>query len=176
MIQTILKYRLVLTLLAWSFVAPLVAQDTVSVGQRPKVGLVLAGGGARGASFIGVLKYFEELDIPIDYVVGSSMGSIIGGIYALGYSPDEMAEIISSLQWEKYVGNHIDRSCYTADMRERYGTQVINVPFNTKGIFKEGFIPAVISELPIAYVNNKELENLFNELCQGYQRSISFDD
>lgn len=176
MIQTILKYRLVLALLAWSFVVPLVAQDTVSVEQRPKVGLVLAGGGARGASFIGVLKYFEELDIPIDYVVGSSMGSIIGGIYALGYSPDEMADIISSLQWKKYVGNHIDRSCYTADMRERYGTQVINVPFNTKGIFKEGFIPAVISELPIAYVNNKELENLFNELCQGYQRFISFDN
>ena len=171
-----MKYRLVLALLAWSFVVPLVAQDTVSVEQRPKVGLVLAGGGARGASFIGVLKYFEELDIPIDYVVGSSMGSIIGGIYALGYSPDEMANIISSLQWKKYVGNHIDRSCYTADMRERYGTQVINVPFNTKGIFKEGFIPAVISELPIAYVNNKELENLFNELCQGYQRFISFDN
>lgn len=176
MIQTILKYRHVLALLAWSFVVPLVAQDTVPVEQRPKVGLVLAGGGARGASFIGVLKYFEELDIPIDYVVGSSMGSIIGGIYALGYSPDEMADIISSLQWKKYVGNHIDRSCYTADMRERNGTQVINVPFNTKGIFKEGFIPAVISELPIAYVNNKELENLFNELCQGYQRFISFDN
>ena len=67
------------------------AQDSISVGQRPKVGLVLAGGGARGASFIGVLKCLEELDIPIDYVVGSSMGSIVGGIYALGYSPDEMA-------------------------------------------------------------------------------------
>lgn len=155
---------------------PLVAQDSLLVVQRPKVGLVLAGGGARGASFIGVLKCLEELDIPIDYVVGSSMGSIVGGIYALGYSPDEMAEIISSLQWEKYVGNHIDRPCYSADLRERYGTQIVNIPFNVKGIFKEGFIPAVISELPIAYVNNTELENLFNELSQGYQDSICFDD
>lgn len=157
-------------------VLSLMGQDTVSAIQRPKIGLVLAGGGARGASFIGVLKCLEELDIPIDYVVGSSMGSIIGGIYALGYSPDEMAEIISSLEWKKYVGNHIDRSCYSADLRERYGSQVVNVPFNAKGVFKEGFIPAVISELPIAYVNNTEIENLFNELSQGYLDSISFDD
>ena len=135
----------------------------------------MAGGGARGASFIGVLKCLEELGVPVDYVVGSSMGSIVGGMYALGYSPDEMAEIISSIQWKKYVGNHIDRSCYSAELRERYSTQVINVPFNAKGVFKEGFIPAVISELPIAYVNNAEIENLFNELSQGYLDSISFD-
>ena len=176
MFQTLLKYKVVLVLMACMCAMPLGAQDPLSVVQRPKVGLVLAGGGARGASFIGVLKCLEELDIPIDFVVGSSMGSIVGGIYALGYSPDEMAKIISSLQWEKYVGNHIDRSCYSADLRERYGTQVINVPFNVKGVFKEGFIPAVISELPIAYVNNTELENLFNELSQGYQDSINFDN
>ena len=170
-----MKKKVLLVLFALLFAIPLLAQDSLSTRQRPRVGLVLAGGGARGASFIGVLKYLEELDIPIDYVVGSSMGSIVGGIYALGYSPDEMAEIISSVQWEKYVGNHIDRSCYSADLRERYGTQVVNVPFNVKGLFKKGFIPAVFSELPIAYVNNKELENLFNELSQGYQDSISFD-
>ena len=154
---------------------PLAAQDSLSVVQRPKVGLVLAGGGARGASFIGVLKSLEELDIPVDYVVGSSMGSIIGGIYALGYSPDEMAGIISSLQWKKYVGNHIDRSCYSTDLRERYSTQVVNIPFNVREVFKKGFIPTVISELPIAYVNNKEIENLFNELSQGYLDSLDFD-
>lgn len=176
MFQNILKHRIVLVLLACVCTITLMAQDSLSTSQRPKVGLVLAGGGARGASFIGVLKCLEELDIPVDYVVGSSMGSIIGGIYALGYSPDEMAEIISSMQWEKYVGNHIDRSCYSADLRERYGTQIINVPFSLNGVFKRGFIPAVISELPIAYVNNKEIENLFNELSQGFLDSISFDD
>lgn len=175
MFQTTLKYKIVVVLMACMCCKLLVAQDTLSVVQRPKVGLVLAGGGARGASFIGVLKCLEELDIPIDYVVGSSMGSIIGGIYALGYSPDEMAEIIASVQWKKYVGNHIDRSCYSTDMRERYGTQVINIPFNLRGVFKKGFIPTIISELPIAYVNNTEIENLFNELSQGYLDSISFD-
>ena len=175
MFHTFLKYKIVFVFIVCMGTIQLVAQDSLSFKQRPKVGLVLAGGGARGASFIGVLKCLEELDIPIDYVVGSSMGSIVGGIYALGYSPDEMAEIISSLQWKKYVGNHIDRSCYSTDLKERYSTQVINVPFNIKGIFKEGFIPTVFSELPIAYVNNKEIENLFNELSQGYLDSISFD-
>lgn len=177
MIQNVLNYRRVLAfIVCMSCVMSLMAQDSLLVEQRPKVGLVLAGGGARGASFIGVLKCLEELDIPIDYVVGSSMGSIIGGIYALGYTPDEMAKIISSLQWEKYVGNHIDRSCYSADLRERYGSLVVNIPINVQDVFKEGFIPAVISELPIAYVNNTEIENLFNELSQGYQDSIGFND
>ena len=171
-----LTYKIVLVFMACVFSAELMAQDTIMTKQRPKIGLVLAGGGARGASFIGVLKCLEELDIPIDYVVGSSMGSVVGGIYALGYSPDEMAKIISSMQWQKYVGNQIDRSCYSIELRERHSTQLVNIPFNLRGVFKKGFIPTVISELPIAYVNNKELENLFNELCQGYQDSISFDD
>lgn len=169
-------FVLLAVMAAVSCVVPVMAQDTTAVVQRPKVGLVLAGGGARGASFIGVLKCLEELDIPIDYVVGSSMGSIVGGIYALGYSPDEMAEVISSIQWDKYIGNQIDRTHYSYDLRERYGKQVVNVPFNVKGVFKEGFVPAVINELPIAYVNNTEIENLFNELSQGYQDSIGFDD
>ena len=60
------------------------SQDTTSVKARPKVGLVLSGGGAKGAAHIGVLKYIEEAGIPIDYIAGTSMGSIIGGMYALG--------------------------------------------------------------------------------------------
>ena len=175
-LNSYLKYWIALVFQVCMCAVSAMAQDTTSVSQRPKVGLVLAGGGARGASFIGVLKYLEELDIPVDFVVGSSMGSVVGGIYALGYSPDEMAEIISSVDWKKYVGNHIDRSCYSTDLRERYSTQVINIPFNVRGVFKKGFIPTVISEFPIAYVNNKEVENLLNELSQGYQDSIAFDD
>ena len=67
--------------------------------QRPKVGVALSGGGAKGAAHIGVLKYMEEIGIPVDYVAGTSMGSIIGGLYALGYSPDEMAKLIAAMDW-----------------------------------------------------------------------------
>lgn len=59
--------------------------------------MVLGGGGAKGASHIGVLKYLEEMGIPIDYAAGTSMGSIIGGFYAMGYSPDELTQLISSM-------------------------------------------------------------------------------
>ena len=58
------------------------AQDTTLVTSRPKVGLVLSGGGAKGAAHIGVLKYIEEMGIPIDYIAGNSMGTVMGGLYA----------------------------------------------------------------------------------------------
>ena len=73
------------------------SQDDATVTNRPKVGLVLSGGGAKGAAHIGVLKYIEEAGIPIDFIAGTSMGSIVGGMYALGYSSDEIQSIISNL-------------------------------------------------------------------------------
>src|SRR5262245_8796904 len=58
---------------------------------RPKIGLVLSGGGARGAAHLGVLQVLEELRVPVDMVTGTSMGSVIGGLYAAGLSPDEVS-------------------------------------------------------------------------------------
>ena len=66
---------------------------------RPKVGLVLSGGGARGAAHIGVLKVLEELRVPVDIVAGTSMGSLVGGIYASGMSPEEMERQIGAIDW-----------------------------------------------------------------------------
>ena len=62
--------------------------------QAQRVGLVLSGGGAKGAAHIGVIKALEENNIPIDYVTGTSIGAIIGSLYAMGYTPDEMLELI----------------------------------------------------------------------------------
>jgi NTE family protein len=67
---------------------------------RPKIGLVLAGGGARGASHVGVLKVLERERIPIDYVAGTSMGSIVGGMYAAGMSPEEIELQMAAVDWE----------------------------------------------------------------------------
>jgi len=60
-----------------------------ALAERPRVGLVLSGGGARGAAHIGILRVLEEQRIPVDCITGTSMGSIVGGLYAAGYSPDE---------------------------------------------------------------------------------------
>jgi len=67
--------------------------------QRPKVALVLGGGGAKGAAHVGVLKYIEQSQIPIDMVVGTSIGSIIGGLYSIGYTSAEMDSIMRSQRW-----------------------------------------------------------------------------
>ena len=78
-------------------------------GDRPKTGLVLSGGGARGSAHVGVIKVMEELRIPVDYVVGTSMGSIVGGLYASGLSPEEMEEGFRTVDWSTAFNDKPDR-------------------------------------------------------------------
>ena len=68
---------------------------------RPSVALVLSGGGAKGFAHIAVLEVIEELGIPIDMVIGNSIGSVIGGLYCAGYSTEEMLDVIESVNWAK---------------------------------------------------------------------------
>ena len=143
---------------------------------RPKVGVVLGGGGAKGATHIGALKYIEEMGIPIDYIAGTSMGSIIGGMYAMGYSPDELTEIIGHMDWSAYVGNSNDRTLMSSEVRKRNSTNLLNVPFGKGDAMKRHKKQSLINTLPSAYVNNASLINLFNNLCIGYQESIDFND
>ena len=77
---------------------------------RPKIGLVLAGGGAKGAAHIGVLKALEEMHIPIDYITGTSMGAYIGGLYASGLSADEIEVFIDSIDWNSGFVDKVERS------------------------------------------------------------------
>ena len=79
---------------------------------RPRVGLVLSGGGARGVAAIGVLRAFERHQIPIDLIVGTSMGSIVGGLYAAGYSTEQLVELTDTTQWN-------DLLSFTAEARRR---------------------------------------------------------
>jgi NTE family protein len=73
--------------------------------QRPKIGLVLGGGGAKGLSHIGVIKVLEELRVPVDYIAGTSMGSLVGGAYASGMTSDEMARLVEGLNWAKVLSD-----------------------------------------------------------------------
>ncbi len=73
-----------------------------------KVAVVLSGGGAKGVTHIGVLKALEESGIPIDYIAGTSMGAIIGGLYASGYSPDQMLQIINTDEFNKWISGKLD--------------------------------------------------------------------
>lgn len=71
-----------------------------SAAERPKIGLALSGGGARGAAHVGVLKVLEEMRVPIDYIAGTSMGSVIGGLYASGMTPEQIATALETMDWE----------------------------------------------------------------------------
>jgi NTE family protein len=79
------------------------------VRPRPKIGVALEGGGAMGLAHIGVLKWFEEHHIPVDYVAGTSMGGLVGGFYATGMSPDELKTLIDGMDWKKILS---DRTPY----------------------------------------------------------------
>lgn len=81
---------------------------TLQAQDRPKVAVVLAGGGAKGVAHISALKTIEEAGIPIDMVVGTSMGSIIGGLYCVGYSPDSMRTICGSNDWVQLIMDNPD--------------------------------------------------------------------
>ena len=171
--------RLFLFLFAYLCLMDVQAQDKLNVNltpPRPKVGVVLGGGGAKGAAHIGVLKYLEEIGIPIDYVAGTSMGSIIGGLYAMGYSPDELAKLIAEMDWSQYVGNKMDRSAMSEESRQRYSTMLVNIPFSLNGLLYKKEKSTPVSFIPSAYVNNTTLINLFNNLCVGYQKEMDFND
>ena len=116
------------------------------------------------------------MGIPVDYVAGTSMGSIIGGLYAMGYEPNEMTRLISNIQWNEMIGNKIDRTYLSKDMRERRSTNVLNIPFGDGSLRKQAEKGNLLSQLPSAYVNNSSLINLFNDLCVGYQEEMDFDD
>ena len=144
------------------------AQDTTSVKARPKVGLVLSGGGAKGAAHIGVLKYIEEAGIPIDYIAGTSMGAIVGGMYAMGYSADEILDLISAVDWDKLISNQVERqrTSYTSKFESR--TQLITIPFSVATDENELQSRSFKNSLPTGIVSGDNLINLFNSLSVGY--------
>ncbi|EOI6604234.1 patatin-like phospholipase family protein [Vibrio parahaemolyticus] len=96
-----------LFLIATSSVAQVKNEDTPT---RPKVAVVLAGGGAKGAAHIGVLKALEEMHIPVDIITGTSMGAYVGGLYATGMSADEIESFIYSVDWNSGYRDRVDRS------------------------------------------------------------------
>lgn len=115
--------------------------DTVSLGnirtrlaeisaRRPSVAIVLCGGGAKGASHVGVLRYLESLGIPVDVVLGTSMGGLVGGMYALGYSVDEMEDIIGHIDWNSAMTDKVPRS-YISYKDNKYKEKfILSIPFH----------------------------------------------
>ena len=100
-------------LMSLLLVQPLAAaenSDTNSDAERPKIGVVLGGGGARGAAHVGVLKILEDLRIPVDFIVGTSMGSIVAGLSATGMSSEEIRQAMITMDWNDVFDDNPPRA------------------------------------------------------------------
>src|SRR5271170_2037167 len=79
------------------------AQNAPTSGQRPKIGLVLQGGGALGLAHVGVITWMEEHHIPVDYIAGTSMGGLVGGVYATGHNAAEVRAVVKGINWDQVM-------------------------------------------------------------------------
>lgn len=129
---------------------------------RPKVGLVLSGGGAKGIAHVGVLKVIEELEIPIDYVGGTSMGSIVGGLYAIGYSAEMMEEIILKQDWNYLLADEVTRNNISVEEKQEQARYFVSFPIqNFKVMLPSGLrtgqnVSMLLSRLalPVHHIND----------------------
>lgn len=110
--------------------------------KRPiRVGLVLSGGGAKGLAHIGVLKILEKSGVKIDYIGGTSMGSIIGGLYAIGYSSSQIRKIAMNMNWNQFLTDSLLRKNLPIDEKQELDKYLLNIRFkNFKIIFPKGLI------------------------------------
>ena len=134
--------------------------------ERPKIGLVLAGGGAKGAAHVGVIKVLEELGVPIDYIAGTSMGAIVGGLYASGLSSDELATAIISIDWNDIFDDKPPRA--NRDFRRKLDDEGFLVRYKLG--FKDGSF-----QFPRGVINGQKLELVLRDFSKKAIRINNFD-
>ncbi len=134
--------------------------------ERKKVGLVLSGGGAKGVAHIGVLKVLEEAGIPIDYIAGTSMGSIVGGLYSIGYDARCLDSLVRVQNWPFLLSNRVYRYDLPFSEKEKDEKYLLSVPM----------LGSKLIQMPAGFISGQNIYNLFSELTLGYHDSLSFLD
>ncbi len=124
----------ILFLAAQNFVFCQSSDTNTTKRVRPKIGLVLSGGGAKGFAYVGLLKVLQEVNLHIDYIGGTSIGSIVGALYAVGYAPDSIAKIISRQDWDALLSDKIPRKYVDFETKDFEEKQVINLPLQRKSV------------------------------------------
>jgi NTE family protein len=109
-------------------------QQDKSPTDRPKIGLVLSGGGAKGMAHVGVIRAMEKAGIRPDFVVGTSMGSVVGGLYAMGYSADELEQIIRGIDWDLIISNRMSFETVAFEEKEYYNRYLLEFPIRNRKI------------------------------------------
>lgn len=161
-----------------------VAFSTTQRCYAQKVGLVLSGGGAKGCTHIGIIRALEENGIPIDYIAGTSIGAVIGSLYSMGYTPDEMEALLSSDEFQTWKSGRLDEKSIYYYKKETPTPEFITLkadldsPFN----FKQGLFPKSLikpTQINIAFVQlfaqaSAACKGDFNKLMVPF-RSVSAD-
>ncbi|MCB6974815.1 MULTISPECIES: patatin-like phospholipase family protein [Butyricimonas] len=130
--------------------------------QRKKVGLVLSGGGAKGVAHIGVLQVLEKAGIPVDVIVGTSMGSIVGGLYAIGYTADQLDSLVRAQDWMFLLSDKVNRYDLSFSEKEYDAKYVLSF------LFERG------RRRPVGFIRGQNVYNLFTDLTIGHHDSLDF--
>ncbi|MBO4722355.1 MAG: patatin-like phospholipase family protein [Muribaculaceae bacterium] len=158
--------KTILSLLALLLlVSPLAAQTADSVPKHKKVAVVLSGGGALGAIHVGALKVIEEAGIPVDMVVGTSMGSIVGALYSVGYSCDDIGEMFRTMDW---VDLFLDRNAQNRLTLSERDDQ------NTYFYERDFYVGGNIDPQPGGVIRGTNVEKVFGYYLEGHTDSINF--
>ncbi len=153
--------RILASLCLCLFLTPLMAAE------RPKIGVVLSGGGAKGAAHVGVLKILEEHHIPVDYIAGTSIGAYVAGMYSLGYSADELEEIMFGLDWNSGYSDIVPRNVLSyrdKQIRDRY-----NLPLRIG--YREGEV-----RIPTGLLQGQSMSQLLRQSTDLVNQFGSFDE
>ena len=132
---------------------------------RKKVAVVLSGGGAKGMAHIGALKVIERAGIPVDYVTGTSMGSIVGGLYSIGYNANILDSLVHTIDWDYTLSDKEDMNQQSLSDREKQNTYFLS----------RGFTLGKRNNNDGGLIKGKNLAQLFQKLCLGYTDSIDFN-
>ena len=112
----------------------LLCSSTAFAQTRPKIGLALSGGGAKGMAHVGVLKAIDSAGLHIDYITGTSMGSIVGSLYAIGYSADSIEKIARDIDWSTMLSNQTTLRSLIMEEKEEYGKYPLELAWNKDGL------------------------------------------
>lgn len=146
-----------------SFITLLLILST-SLYPRKKVALVLSGGGAKGTAHVGALKVIEKAGIPIDYIVGTSMGAIVGSLYSIGYTPETLDSIFMAQDWSHLLSDQIQREKMSLQAREQSDKYILSLPFAEKP--QDALLGGVIQ--------GRNIGRMLWDLTEGYHDSIDF--
>ena len=221
MLERMKKYLLILFLFASTVLS---AQTTTSAGfgldpsdakavadmkarmakireHRPTLALVLSGGGAKGAATVGALKFLEQYKFPVDMVVGTSIGGLLGGCYAMGYTPEFLDSLMLNLDWDRTMSDRVDWEYIPYGRRKYKEKVVLSIPFlysvqDFQNQFKEDIryanpsdgklhlsagddddgmlMKSLMSSLPSGAVFGQNVQYLISSLTPGYADSTDF--